>query len=56
VTWTVLLSVILHGLTAGPLATRYGRRTAGMAPDAVELEDAVEPRSSRTLWSAQHAP
>ena len=25
VAWTVLLSVVLHGLTAGPLARRYGR-------------------------------
>jgi NhaP-type Na+/H+ or K+/H+ antiporter len=24
-TWTVFLSVIAHGVTAGPLATRYGR-------------------------------
>ena len=26
--WTVFLSVILHGVTAGPLATRYGRLVA----------------------------
>ncbi len=25
VSWTVLLSVILHGISAGPLAARYGR-------------------------------
>ena len=27
-TWTVLLSVIAHGVSAGPLASRYGRRVA----------------------------
>jgi NhaP-type Na+/H+ or K+/H+ antiporter len=27
-TWTVLLSVIAHGLTAGPLSRWYGRRVA----------------------------
>jgi len=26
-TWTILLSVILHGITANPLAARYGART-----------------------------
>jgi NhaP-type Na+/H+ or K+/H+ antiporter len=28
VTWTVLLSVLLHGLTAAPLSNRYGARLA----------------------------
>ncbi len=37
VVWTVLLSVVLHGLTAGPLAARYGRRTATLPPEAPEL-------------------
>ena len=40
--WTVLLSVVLHGLSAGPLAARYGRRVAALAPDRP---------SSRTLRS-----
>jgi NhaP-type Na+/H+ or K+/H+ antiporter len=26
VTWTILLSVLLHGLTANPLSRRYGAR------------------------------
>ena len=51
VAWTVVLSVILHGLTAGPLARRYGRRVAALDPGAPELEDAVEPRPSRTTWA-----
>jgi len=55
VAWTVLLSVILHGLTAGPFAARYGRRMASMSPDAPELQGAAEPSPSRT-WAGQHRP
>jgi len=51
VAWTVLLSVIAHGLTAGPLAARYGRRVADLPPDAPELEGAVEPQAARTSWA-----
>ena len=36
--WTVLLSVVLHGLTAVPLARRYGARIAGIAGDIPERE------------------
>ncbi len=51
VAWTVLLSVILHGLTAGPLAARYGRLMASLRPGAPELEEAVEPTAARTSWA-----
>ena len=51
IVWTVLLSVILHGLTAGPLAARYGRRLAAPPPGAPELEEAIVPRPSRTSWA-----
>lgn len=54
VTWTVVLSVVLHGLTARPLAARYGRRMAGLGPDAPELDDATEPLPVRTSWAADH--
>jgi NhaP-type Na+/H+ or K+/H+ antiporter len=30
---TVFLSVIAHGVTAGPLATRYGRAAAASGPE-----------------------
>jgi NhaP-type Na+/H+ or K+/H+ antiporter len=36
--WTILLSVILHGLSAGPVAAWYGSRSAGFAPGSPELE------------------
>jgi hypothetical protein len=36
--WTILLSVILHGLSAGPVAAWYGSRAIGFAPGSPELE------------------
>jgi NhaP-type Na+/H+ or K+/H+ antiporter len=54
--WTVLLSVIAHGLTAGPLAARYGAwidaRQRGTDETIPELEGRAEPRPSvRTTWT-----
>lgn len=46
VTWTVLLSVFAHGLSAGPIGGLYGRRIAGASVDASELGEADEPRVS----------
>ena len=51
IAWTVLLSVVLHGLTAGPFAARYGRRMASLPPGAPELEETVEPQAARTSWA-----
>ena len=53
VAWTVLLSVIAHGLSAGPLAARYGRRMADLPTGAPELVDAVEPPQSRVAWAGE---
>jgi sodium/hydrogen antiporter len=39
---TVLLSVLLHGLTAAPLSEAYARRVEGMAADAPEKQGALE--------------
>ena len=47
VTWTVLLSVFLHGLSAVPVGAWYGRRIARAPADAWELGHAAEPRISR---------
>ena len=38
---TVLLSVLLHGLSAAPLSTAYAHRLEKMAPDAPENKGAV---------------
>jgi NhaP-type Na+/H+ or K+/H+ antiporter len=43
---TVLLSVLAHGLTAGPLAVRYGQRETTDAADAQEPAPAA-----RLVWS-----
>ncbi len=53
VAWTVLLSVIAHGLTAGPLAARYGRLMSGLPPDAPEREESVEPKQARVPWAGE---
>jgi NhaP-type Na+/H+ or K+/H+ antiporter len=45
-TWTILLSVVAHGLSADPLARAYGRRLTA-AQDIPELVDAPEPRIRR---------
>jgi len=39
---TVLLSVLLHGVSAAPLSAMYARRVEGMAADAPEKKGAVE--------------
>ncbi|MGH2774295.1 MAG: cation:proton antiporter [Actinomycetota bacterium] len=47
VTFTVLFSVVLHGLTAGPLASSYGRRIEAAGEGIPELAVAPEPRVRR---------
>lgn len=43
VTWPVLLSVVLHGISASPLATRYGGYVATLG-DVPEKALVSEPR------------
>jgi NhaP-type Na+/H+ or K+/H+ antiporter len=40
--WTILLSVVLHGLSAVPLANWYGRRLETADADATELVEVAE--------------
>jgi NhaP-type Na+/H+ or K+/H+ antiporter len=44
--WTIILSVVLHGLSAGPLARAYGRFVAALPDSAPEhgKRDAGDPR------------
>ena len=51
-TWTILLSVMLHGLTARPLSARYGARIRAGDPESPELVDLPEPRVRRHLLRA----
>ena len=46
-TWTILLSVFAHGLTAGPVGALYKRRIARAPAGAWELGEAEEPRIRR---------
>ena len=45
-TWTILLSVVAHGLSAGPFAHAYGSRV-NAAGEIPELAEAPEPRIRR---------
>ena len=45
--WTILLSVLLHGVSALPLANWYGRRLEGVSPDIPEMAEADEPQTLR---------
>jgi NhaP-type Na+/H+ or K+/H+ antiporter len=61
VAWTVLLSVIAHGLTAGALAARYGRwiarRQETSADPLPELEERSEPPpATRSSWIRRREP
>ena len=47
-TWTILLSVVLHGLTAAPLSAWYARRLAASQPPPVELTGESEPHQRRS--------
>ncbi|HEX6843767.1 MAG TPA: cation:proton antiporter, partial [Actinomycetota bacterium] len=48
-TWTILLSVVLHGITARPLVRRYGEGVRGGDPTAPELAEVAEPPTRRNL-------
>ena len=58
-TWTVFLSVIAHGVTAGPLAIRYGKSVADEPIKQLEvgahLGDPVPAHAheSASPWSAR---
>ena len=43
-TWTILLSVVAHGLSSGPLAAAYGRHVTREPADAPELTDVAPTR------------
>lgn len=45
--WTILLSVVAHGLTATPLASAYGRRIQSAEPSIAERAEGPEPRIRR---------
>jgi hypothetical protein len=54
VAWTIVLSVILHGFSAHPLAIRYGRHVSRLPADNPEFLGDLEPRRKGALWSPHH--
>ena len=48
-TWTILLSVVLHGLSATPLSAWYARRLAAATEPPVELAGMSELRQRRSV-------
>ena len=54
VAWTVVLSVILHGFSATPLARWYGGYAEGLPADAAERIGEQEPR--RAAWRIHGDP
>ena len=55
ITWPVLLSVVLHGISASPLATRYGGYV-GKLGDVPEKKAVSEPRIRLRDLAARHHP
>jgi sodium/hydrogen antiporter len=53
-TWTILLSVFLHGLSAHPMGRRYGAWAARLGGDVFELRPAPEGRHRRRALSGNH--
>lgn len=56
VAWTVLLSVVLHGFSATPIARRYGAYADGLPADAAERKGEQEPRRPAWHLHAHHRP
>jgi len=46
-TWTILLSVVAHGLSSGPLAAVYARRLAAAGAGLPELRETPETLTRR---------
>jgi NhaP-type Na+/H+ or K+/H+ antiporter len=55
ITWTILLSVVLHGMSAPSLATRYGA-AIGKAGDIPEKSAASEPQIRIRDLAGRHDP
>ena len=56
-TWTIVLSVVLHGLTAAPLSRAYGGWISRRQGSVPELVEAPEPRvRRRSLRHHRHRP
>ena len=55
-TWTILLSVVLHGISATPLAARYGASIEKLGAGTPELAPAKEPSIRLRDLAGRHRP
>ena len=55
-TWTILLSVFAHGVSARPLSAAFGRHSSSWSPDAPELQITAEPRVRRRNLGGEARP
>jgi NhaP-type Na+/H+ or K+/H+ antiporter len=55
-TWVILLSVVLHGLSARPLGRRYGEWASRLPAGVLERHHAPEPPRRRRAMGADAAP
>lgn len=53
VTWTVLLSVLLHGASSAPISAAYGDRVGAMAIEHPEMPESVEVPEIRARYPRQ---
>lgn len=53
VAWTVLGSIVLHGVTAGPLSQAYGRWFESMMDDQVDMPEAAVVSAHRIRFGPQ---
>ena len=55
-TWTILLSVVLHGVSATPLAARYGASIGKLGAGVPEMAPAKEPSVRLRDLAGRHLP
>jgi sodium/hydrogen antiporter len=54
-TWTILLSVFAHGLSATPLSAWYARRLAAAPEPPIEMAEMPELRQRRQVLEPIHS-
>lgn len=51
VTWTVLLSIVLHGFSARSLARRFGHYAGKLPPGSPEFQGDAEPQMHQSMMT-----
>ncbi len=53
--WTILFSIVAHGVSAAPLSAWYANRLAQASPPPAELQEILEPQMRRALLTGTNA-